>query len=312
MGNELVVKANALINASYNLETTEQRLILLAIVNARETQTGIDAATPLEIHATDYASHFKVSKDAAYKALKEAVNNLFMRQFSYPKQYKNTNKVGIKKSRWVSDIYYVSDLAILQITFAPDVIPLITRLEECFTSYQIKQIARLKSKYAVRLYELLMCWKDKNQTPTFLLEDFRDKIGLAENEYQRMCDFKIRVLEPAIQQINKHTDVKVEALQEKSGRAITGFSFKFKQKPQPKKVELTEKDSNTIDLFTGLTDKQIPLFANKLAHDDAFAQQHAEPGEEYVDLERRLLKKLCDPDFVLTHKEDLQRVGLKI
>ena len=33
----LVVKDNALINASYNLELVEQRLILLAIIEARET-----------------------------------------------------------------------------------------------------------------------------------------------------------------------------------------------------------------------------------------------------------------------------------
>jgi hypothetical protein len=36
MKNGLVVKDNALMNASYNLEVTEQRLILLAIINARE------------------------------------------------------------------------------------------------------------------------------------------------------------------------------------------------------------------------------------------------------------------------------------
>lgn len=34
---ELVVKDNALINASYNLDLVEQRLILLAIVEARES-----------------------------------------------------------------------------------------------------------------------------------------------------------------------------------------------------------------------------------------------------------------------------------
>jgi hypothetical protein len=36
MKNGLVVKDNALINASYNLELTEQRLVMLAIINARE------------------------------------------------------------------------------------------------------------------------------------------------------------------------------------------------------------------------------------------------------------------------------------
>ena len=43
MKNELIVKDNALINASYNLELTEQRLILLAIMSARESGRGITA-----------------------------------------------------------------------------------------------------------------------------------------------------------------------------------------------------------------------------------------------------------------------------
>ncbi|WP_236163414.1 RepB family plasmid replication initiator protein, partial [Acinetobacter sp. KAM396] len=38
---ELVVKDNALIQASYTLDTVEQRLILLAIAEARETGQGI-------------------------------------------------------------------------------------------------------------------------------------------------------------------------------------------------------------------------------------------------------------------------------
>ena len=133
MKNSLVVKDNALINASYNLELTEQRLIMLAIINARESGQGITADSKLEIHASDYAKLFNVSADASYKALREAVNNLFNRQFSYTAEYKKTGKVGIVRSRWVSRIFYVDDLALLEITFAPDVVPLITRLEEHFT-----------------------------------------------------------------------------------------------------------------------------------------------------------------------------------
>jgi plasmid replication initiation protein len=75
---ELIVKDNALINASYNLDTVEQRLILLAILQARETRTGIDANTRLRIHASDYMSRFNVNKHAAYKALKTAVTNLLV------------------------------------------------------------------------------------------------------------------------------------------------------------------------------------------------------------------------------------------
>ena len=41
-----VVKDNALINASYNLDLAEQRLILLAIVEARESGKGINTNDP--------------------------------------------------------------------------------------------------------------------------------------------------------------------------------------------------------------------------------------------------------------------------
>ena len=50
MENGLVVKDNALINASYNLETTEQRLIMLAIMRAREMGESITTSSKLEIH----------------------------------------------------------------------------------------------------------------------------------------------------------------------------------------------------------------------------------------------------------------------
>uniref|UniRef100_UPI0039B7888F RepB family plasmid replication initiator protein n=1 Tax=Acinetobacter baumannii TaxID=470 RepID=UPI0039B7888F len=57
---ELVVKDNALINASYNLDLVEQRLILLAIVEARESGKGINANDPLEVHAEGYINQFGV------------------------------------------------------------------------------------------------------------------------------------------------------------------------------------------------------------------------------------------------------------
>ena len=74
--NELIVKDNALINASYNLETAEQRLIMLAIMSARDTGQGITADSKLEIHASDYANQFNVTNETAYEVLKSAVNNL--------------------------------------------------------------------------------------------------------------------------------------------------------------------------------------------------------------------------------------------
>jgi len=292
MKNELVVKDNALINASYNLEVTEQRLILLAIMNARETGSGITADSKLEIHAHDYANRFDVSNSGAYKALKNAVLNLFDRQFSFKELDKKGN-MGTVKSRWVSRIKYIDDSATLEITFAPDVVPLITRLEKHFTSYQLKQVAQLTGKYAIRLYELLIAWREVGKVPEIKLSDFRSKIGVEDFEYTAMNDFKKRVLEPSIKQINEHTDIIVTYDQHKKGRTISGFSFKFKQKSQPK-IEV-KRDPNTPDFFIKMTDAQRHLFANKMSEMPEMSK-YSQGTESYQQFAIRIAEMLLQPE----------------
>ena len=60
-------------NASYNLDLVEQRLILLAILEARESGKGINANDPLTVHAESYINQFGVARQTAYQALKMLV-----------------------------------------------------------------------------------------------------------------------------------------------------------------------------------------------------------------------------------------------
>ena len=309
MKNGLVVKDNALINASYNLELTEQRLIMLAIINARESGQGITADSKLEIHASDYAKLFNVSLDASYKALREAVNNLFNRQSSYTAEYKRTGKIGVVRSRWVSRIFYVDDLALLEITFAPDVVPLVTRLEEHFTSYQAKQVAHLTSKYAVRLYELLIAWREAGKVPPIEISEFRNRLGLLDDEYTAMHNFKKRVLEPSIQQINEHTDITVTYEQHKKGRTISGFSFRLKQKPQPKKVE-SKRDPNSPDFFIKLSDPQRHLFANKMSEMPEMSS-YSQGTESFQQFAIRIADMLLQPEKFRKLYPILEKAGFK-
>ena len=309
MKNGLVVKDNALINASYNLELTEQRLIMLAIINARESGQGITADSKLEIHASDYAKLFNVSIDASYKALREAVNNLFNRQFSYTAEYKRTGKTGVVRSRWVSRIFYVDDLALLEITFAPDVVPLVTRLEEHFTSYQAKQVAHLTSKYATRLYELLIAWREVGKVPQMEISEFRNRLGLLDDEYTAMHNFKKRVLEPSIQQINEHTDITVTYEQHKKGRVISGFSFKLKQKQQAKKIE-SKRDPNTPDFFIKMTDAQRHLFAKKMSEMPEMSS-YSQGTESFQQFAIRIADMLLQPEKFRELYPILEKAGFK-
>lgn len=69
----LIVKDNALIEASHRLGEVEQRLILLAILKARSQCSTIEQlqGKTLIIHADDYIQTFNVDKSTAYRVLKE-------------------------------------------------------------------------------------------------------------------------------------------------------------------------------------------------------------------------------------------------
>ena len=124
---DLIVKDNALMNASYNLDLVEQRLILLVILEARESGKGINANDPLTVHAESYINQFGVARQTAYQALKDACKDLFARQFSYQEK-RERGRANIT-SRWVSQIAYIDETATVEVIFAPAVVPLITRLE---------------------------------------------------------------------------------------------------------------------------------------------------------------------------------------
>ena len=130
-------------------------------------------------------------------------------------------------------IAYIDDIGVLELAFTMDVVPLITRLEQHFTSYQLEQVAQLTSKYAVRLYELIICGVNAAMS-LYWLKELRLKLGVEDNEYPTMDNFKRRVLDHSIKQINTHTDIIANYEQHKAGRVITGFSFSFTPKKQPK------------------------------------------------------------------------------
>ncbi|EPM5528662.1 RepB family plasmid replication initiator protein [Acinetobacter pittii] len=261
MKKDLVVKDNALINASYNLDLVEQRLILLAILEARESNTPTNK--DLTIHVDSYINHFNVHRNTAYQALQDASRNLFERRFSYQKLTPKGNIENVT-SRWVQRVSYVENEALVRIRFSDDVEPLITNLEKHFTSYELEQVSNLTSVYAIRLYELLIAWRSTGKVAMIGLDELRSKLGIEPHEYKRMGQFKEKVLHLAIEQINDHTDIKADYEQHKKGRSIVGFSFSFKQKTKPKPVK-QQRDPDTLDMFCDMSDAQIKTYSSILS-----------------------------------------------
>lgn len=259
---ELVVKSNRLNTAIQNLSLSEIRLIQLGIIDSREHNKGLSANTPLRIEATRYADAFGTSKQTAYEVLLEAETNLFERRFSFIDD--KDNKV---KSRWISQVIYIKGEGAIEIIFTPAVVNEITRIdgiEQFFTKYTLEQTADLVSAYSVRLYELLIQWRDAKKTPLFELEVFRGQLGLDVDEYKRMSDFKRRVLDASVKEINDKADLKISYEQEKRGKNIIGFKFKVLPRKNQKNINMKNvRDPNTADMFIieGLSDKQLGRIA---------------------------------------------------
>ena len=254
----LVVKTNQLNSALQNLSLPELRIVQLAIVDARETNTGLSTDKPLRIDALRYAEMFETTRQNGYKRMKEAEETLFNRRFSY---IDDDGKVV--KSRWIQQVRYLDDEGAIELVFTLAVVNGISRIdgaEDFFTSYLLEQTANMDSIYSVRLYELLVQWKAAKQTPMFELEKFRDQLGIEPTEYKAMCDFKKRVLQVAIDEINEKSDIKISYEQVKKGRSIAGFKFKVLAKDKPKNAKQeSRKDTDIADMFTieGLNDKQL-------------------------------------------------------
>ena len=254
----LVVKTNQLNSALQNLSLPEIRIIQLAIVDARETNTGLSTDKPLRIDALRYAEIFETTRQNGYQRMKDAEENLFNRRFSYI-----DDRGKLIKSRWVQQVTYLDDEGAIELVFTLAVVNGISRIdgaEDFFTSYLLEQTANMDSIYSVRLYELLVQWVAAKNTPLFELEKFRNQLGIEAHEYKRMGNFKLRVLDLAVKEINEKSDIKVSYSQVKKGRTITGFKFKVLAKGKPKKAQLeNSRDVNTADMFTieGLNDKQL-------------------------------------------------------
>jgi len=267
----LVVKTHHLNTVLQNLKLAEIRIVQLAVVDARETGKGLTAETPLRIDALRYAEVFDTTRQNGYLMMKEAEDTLFNRRFSYI-----DDEGKLVKSRWLSQVRYLDDEGAIEVVFTPAVVQGITRIdgaEEFFTKYLLEQTATMTSNYSVRLYELLVQWKQAKKTPMFELQEFRGQLGVEDDEYKAMSNFKIRVLDLAVEEINEKSDLNINYTQKKKGRKIIGFTFTVHEKPKAKTdVVSKERDASTADMFTvdGLNDKQL----GRIARNPAFMAEY--------------------------------------
>ena len=136
-------------------------------------------------------------------------------------------------------VEYIKGKGCLQIQLAQPIRPYLFNLKENFTSYQLHSALKLSSKYAKRIYQLVSQWKDKATTRTYPLDEFKQMLHLKDPKgkgpelFQNISQLKARVLDIAVRQVSEHTDLKIDYLLVKKGRAYDAVRFTIaRQQPQ--------------------------------------------------------------------------------
>lgn len=212
----VVTKSNHLIEASYKLTLNEQRLILAAIAKIDSRK---DIPSNVRIEAQEFAQTFDLPANKAYEYLAEAADKLYDRDIQTFDGRVNT------RFRWLSARTYVEGEGYVNLSFTADISQYLTNLKKEFTSYKIKLVTNLKSPYSIRLFEMLIRWKD---TGKFVigLDEFKSRLEL-DSKYTRFTNLKSRVLDPAIKDLQTNSGIIVSYRPIKEGREIVRIEFMF-------------------------------------------------------------------------------------
>jgi len=275
----MVCKANKVVEAGYKLTLNEQRVILACIAQVNSTEELLKT-DEFELSAKDFAKLFGISEDRSYSELQEVAKNLYQRSLTIYNPDPTRPKLKKLETRWISSIGYMPEEGKITLCFAQKILPYLGELRGQFTRYDLEYIGKMTSIYAIRLYELLAQWQSIGKREIEV--DWLKKQFEIEDQYSAMCDFKKRVLDPAVKDINTHSNYQVSWTQRKTGRKVTHLTFEFSEKQpvvplkklraRPKAIKQPTTDANEVkidnlDYFAGLRKKYGDAVEGKMSQD---------------------------------------------
>lgn len=222
----LIVKSNSLIRSRYDYTLAELRLVLTV---ASMVQADDKDFHEYSVEAKEFAELMGESTPQnTYKALKQLGKDLLSKPLEIP------TGNGFALCNWFAWYEYQEKEGRILCSFAPKLKPHLLELQSHFTKYNLSNILRMKSTYAIRLYELAKSWED---TGWFIVgvEDFKATMG-CKDSYPLYADLKRKVINRAIKEINELTDIEILCNEKKTGRKVTGLDFRVRAKYTPPKL----------------------------------------------------------------------------
>lgn len=237
---EIVKKDNRLVEAKYKLTINEQRIVFSIIGKIRTDDDDFDDYT---INLAELAEFFGVTKSRSfYEEIQLAAKQLI----------EKTIDISTSKRRrfvsWLSFLEYGEGEASMTLRFDKALKPYLLNLQANFTQYHLAAVANFKNSYSIRFYEFLKMRQNMGKGGQFFVQyeilELKEILGISVDEYNFFKDFRIRVIEPSLKEIDTQTDlniVQVDYL--KKGRAI--HSIKITAEPKKQRILVIQDPEDT-------------------------------------------------------------------
>lgn len=242
MERELVVtKANKLVEASYRLSVSEQRVMALLVTQIHPNDEDFKPYRFKVANLEKLVADGDRKQQGLYSRVKALTRGL------QEKVLQIREPDGLLQVSWLCAAKYFEGVGEVELEFSPRLKPYLLQLQERFTSYKLGNVVKLRSRYSVRLYELLKQYESLGKR-SFELAELRRILGLSENELARWVDFKRFVLEVAKRELPKKTDLGFSYTTRKHVRAVAWVDFKIWRvdRDNPPKKKASKKSSKKV------------------------------------------------------------------
>ena len=241
-----VVKSNKLVlNSRYHYSLAEQKSIayICSLIKPIDTANPPEGGYQLkyEFSIADYIRLIGVeSSGNQYQLVKSSLESLSEKKMWLP--IEDENGKGEVLVRWLSNVALYKRSGKVKIKIDEYFAPYLFALQSQYLSYGLINILNFKSKYGLRLYEILKAKYDmlrsvsnrqRYETPEFewVVElDELKRLLMLDGEYHRYPDFRIKVLETAQRDINGLSDMLFDFEPITKGRKTVKVKFKMRMK----------------------------------------------------------------------------------
>jgi len=285
----LVVKHNSLIEGRYDLTLQEKRLILWLVSEISPDDTGFKR---YRVRIKELAEFVGCSNNHnIYREMVGITERIMERVL----KVKSADGRKVELFHWMSYASYDVGTGYAEFSLSDELKPYLLDLKKNFTKLQLRYAIGIKSAYGVRIYELLKQYETIGER-TIGVTDLRELCGIAASQYDKFKDFRVRVVDIAVREINERTDIFISYDYISTGRKVTAIRFSITRNPNAETPDPIRDDPKLSRLLSRLVAHGV---AQERARSLVLEWGTDDPGRiEYAasELERRLKSKTDCPD----------------